>query len=63
MCHFTIQPPHKLVDWHFMVSNYARLVAAVVEKAAFNTFHQKIGLKFKEETSQMLHLVHRIVWC
>ena len=35
-------------------------------RAAFNrkkTFHQYSGLKFKEETSEMLHLDHSIVWC
>ena len=33
-------------------------------QAAFNrqkTFHQQTGLKFKEETSEMLHLDHNIV--
>jgi hypothetical protein len=34
-------------------------------KAAFNkkTFYQQTGLKFKEETSEMLHLEHSFVWC
>jgi hypothetical protein len=37
-------------------------------KAAFNKkkeelFHQAIGLKFKEETSEMLHLEYNFVWC
>ena len=38
----------------------------VMAKAAFdrkNAFHQQIGLKCKEETSEILHLEHRIVWC
>jgi hypothetical protein len=26
-------------------------------------FHQQIGLKFKEESSEMLHLEHSILWC
>ena len=26
-------------------------------------FNQQIGLKFKEETSEMLYLEHKIVWC
>jgi hypothetical protein len=37
-----------------------------IAKATFNrrkTFHQQIGLKFKEETSEVLHLEHSIVWC
>ena len=28
-----------------------------------DSFHQKIGLKFKEETSEMSHLEQSIVWC
>ena len=36
-------------------------------KAAFNKkknlFYQKIGLKFEEETSEMLHLERGFVWC
>jgi len=36
-------------------------------KAAFNkkkmSFYQHIGLKFKEETSKMLHLEHGFLWC
>jgi hypothetical protein len=28
-----------------------------------NSFHQQTGLKFKEETSKMLHLEHSFVWC
>ena len=26
-------------------------------------FHQQIGLKFKEKTSELLHLEHRKLWC
>lgn len=35
-------------------------------KAVFNkkkTFHQQIEFKFKEETSEVLHLEHCFVWC
>jgi hypothetical protein len=35
-------------------------------KAAFKrkkTFHQQTGLKFKEETSEVLHLEHSVVGC
>jgi hypothetical protein len=35
-------------------------------QAAFNSkkpFHQKIGLKFKEETNEVLHLKHGTAWC
>ena len=35
-------------------------------KAAFKkeeSFYQKIGLKFEEETSEMLRLKHGSVWC
>jgi len=37
-----------------------------MEKAAFSkkdSFYQKIGLKFEEETNKMLHLEHGFVWC
>jgi hypothetical protein len=27
------------------------------------SFHQQTGLKFKEETSKVLHLEHSLVWC
>ena len=26
-------------------------------------FYQQIGLKFNEETSELLHFEHSIVWC
>jgi hypothetical protein len=26
-------------------------------------FHQQTGIKFKEETSKVLHLEHSFVWC
>jgi len=36
----------------------------VMAKAAVKTpFHQQIGLKFKEETSEVLHLEHSFEWC
>jgi hypothetical protein len=28
-----------------------------------DSFHQQIGLKFKEETSKVLNLEHSFVWC
>jgi hypothetical protein len=28
-----------------------------------DTFHQQTGLKFKEETEELLHLEHNFVWC
>ena len=28
-----------------------------------DSFYQKTGLKFKEETSEVLHLEHTIIWC
>jgi hypothetical protein len=27
------------------------------------SFHQQTGIKFKEETSKVLHLEHSSVWC
>jgi len=38
----------------------------VMEKAAFykkKTFYQQTGLKFKEETSEVLHLEHNFAGC
>jgi hypothetical protein len=54
-----------------MMANDARCIweikcSIAMAKAAFNnkkTMHQQIGLKFKEETSKMQHLVHSFVWC
>jgi hypothetical protein len=28
-----------------------------------DSFHQQTGLKYKEETSKVLHLEHCFVWC
>jgi hypothetical protein len=28
-----------------------------------NSLYQHIGLKFEEETSELLHLEHGFVWC
>jgi hypothetical protein len=28
-----------------------------------DSFHLQIGLKFKEVTTEVLHLKHRFVWC
>jgi hypothetical protein len=54
-----------------MITNGARCTREIKSriaktKAAFNkkkTFHQQTGLKFKEETSKVLHLEHSFVWC
>ena len=37
----------------------------VMATAAFdkNSFHKSIGLAFKEETSNVLHLEYSTVWC
>ena len=35
-------------------------VLALFDKKAL---HQQIGLKFKEETSKVLHMEHSFVWC
>jgi hypothetical protein len=47
------------------VSSYKCRIA--MAKAEFNKkknfFYQQIGLKFEEETSEMLHLEHGFVWC
>jgi glycyl-tRNA synthetase beta subunit len=53
-----------------ITTNYTRCTRKIkyitaMAKAAFKkkTFHQQIGLKFKEETSKELHLEHSFVWC
>jgi hypothetical protein len=55
-----------------MITNDARCTREIksriaVAKSVFNKkktfFYQQIGRKFKEETSEMLHLEHRFVWC
>jgi hypothetical protein len=53
-----------------LITNYARCTREIkfriaMAKAAFNkkTLYQQIGLKFKEESSEMLHLEHSFVWC
>jgi hypothetical protein len=54
-----------------MITNDARRIrerksGIVMEKATFinkKTFHQEIGLRFKEETRKVLHLEHSSVWC
>jgi hypothetical protein len=50
------------------ITNDARYTCEIasriaVAKAAFNkkTFHRQIWLRFKEETSEVLHLEHSIV--
>ena len=52
------------------ITNDARCTCEIksknaMAKAACNkkTFHQPIGLKFKEESSKMLHLENNFVWC
>jgi hypothetical protein len=54
-----------------MITNDARCTheikfRIVMAKAAFNKktlFHQQTGLKFKEESSSVLHLEHSFVSC
>jgi hypothetical protein len=48
-------------------ARYTRKIKARIAmvKAVYNrkkTFHQQTGLKFMEETSEVLHLEHSIVW-
>jgi hypothetical protein len=28
-----------------------------------NSFHQQLGLKFNEDTTEVLHFEHGFVWC
>jgi hypothetical protein len=46
---------------HEIKSRIAMAKAAFNKKKTF--FHQQTGLKFKEETSKLLHLEHIFVWC
>jgi hypothetical protein len=57
-----------------MLTNYARCIREIksriaMAKAAFNkkktlfTSKLQTGLKFKEETSEVLHLERIFVWC
>jgi hypothetical protein len=54
-----------------MITNDARCACETksridMEKAAFSrkkTFLQETGVKFEEETNEVLHLEHRILWC
>ena len=41
----------------------SRNARAKAELARRCSFHLQIGLKFKEETSKVLHLEHNFVWC
>jgi hypothetical protein len=66
--------PNNVEYFNFMVSmitNYARCTREIksrifmtksnIQQEVF--FHKQIGLKFKEETSKVLHLEHSFVWC
>jgi hypothetical protein len=48
-----------------MIENVGVNLNSGLPKAAFKKkklFYQKIGLKFEEETSKMLHLEHGVLW-
>jgi hypothetical protein len=61
--------PIKIIIDHKQWENvecFSYLVSIIINyaKCTFETkFHQQIGLKFKEETSKVLHLEHRFVLC
>jgi hypothetical protein len=44
---------------------HVKLSSVAMAKAAFKkkTFHQQMGLKYKAETNEVLHLEHSVVWC
>jgi hypothetical protein len=54
-----------------MITNYARCTGEIKSRIAMpssieqeeENFHQQTELKFKEETSKVLHLEHCFVWC
>jgi hypothetical protein len=43
--------------------NYGIAMAKSYSTGRRRLFHQQIGLKFKEKTSELLHLEHRKLWC
>jgi hypothetical protein len=49
----------KMYTWNEIKDCYCKIGI----KQEGESFHQQIGLKFKEETSEVLHLDHSIVWC
>ena len=54
-----------------IITNYARCTSEiksmiVMEKVALNmkeNLYKQIGLKFKEETCELLHSEHSFLWC
>jgi hypothetical protein len=50
-----------------MITNDANYIQNCHGKSSIqqeeDSFHQQTGLKFKEETSKVLHLEHSFVWC
>jgi hypothetical protein len=55
-----------------IIANNARCTCEIKSRIAMEetsiqqeekSFHQKIGLKFNEETSKVLYLEHSFVWC
>jgi len=52
-----------------LITNYARCIREFkarisMAKAAFKKTHQKIGLRFKEETNEILYFEHSFfLWC
>ena len=44
----------------FFLNNLYRMLLGKQEE---ESFYQQIGLKFEEETSEMLRLEHGSVWC
>jgi hypothetical protein len=54
------------ITFHIDLARNKKKGRQYMTKAAFNnkkTFHQQTGLKFKEETSKVLHLERSFVWC
>jgi hypothetical protein len=56
--------------WGELITNDARCtleikfrIVTAKELNKKKNFHQQIGVKFKEETIEMLHMEHSFVWC
>jgi hypothetical protein len=50
----------------FYTSCVIKSIPIIIGKSSIqqeDSFHQQTGLKFKEETSKVLHLERSFVWC
>ena len=50
-------------DARLTCKSKSRIVMEKVTRKRKKSFYQQIGLKFKEETTKVLHLEHIFLWC